>query len=140
MSDIIINIIFYVLGLLLAALPIIIEFHLKQSPQSKKPTSYKIFILFIVLCLFILGIVKILKDYGSQQTEIGYRISSKRQIESLSTGINSISISFKYSRDSTKKFQDSLLKDFGIIRNSKNLPEKKIFNNKMRDVGTLIEQ
>ncbi|SDT61003.1 hypothetical protein SAMN05216490_4311 [Mucilaginibacter mallensis] len=140
MCDLVINIIFYALGIVLTTLPITIEFYLKKSQQIKKPNWYRCLIFIIVFCLFGLGVFKIVKDNDSQQSEISYKKTNKLKIDSLEKGIIHLTVSFNNSKDSTRKFQDSLLKDFGIIRNSKNMPVKKIFNNKMRDVGTLIEQ
>lgn len=121
------DIMLYIIGVLIAVVPLIRE--LMQS--GKKHWVYIAFLFMCTLVILILGIDKVKRENKE-------KITSEKKVDILNTTLSRIEN--KIARDSlkNKEFEDKLVEKFKIKRDSSsNEPVPTTYNTKIRTAGTV---
>jgi len=126
MGQLTFNIVFYLIGVLLALIPFLLTD--KKSKNISKPLWYKVMVPIIFFLLVVMGVIKTVNDYSSQK-------DTDNHFTKLNTGISDLKTTII---DKEKRYSDLIknLKEKGVdVKNNK--PVIKNFNNKIGEVTTL---
>lgn len=110
---------YYIAGLFLAALPIIIEFFTRKNGTPKKPTWYIWSIIITIVFLLSVGGYKVHSDNKEKRTNDSTKLANEKTVSKLSANVDSIKIFLSAVKDSDKRFEDTLFTVFNIKRNYK---------------------